>query len=184
MFFIEGIVQFLKANLDKYSLIKANNTKLFNLSIEKSRNNAKPQIKLVISQIDYLFNIFIPFLNSLDFKSKKALDFSDFKLITSLIYQGKHLIPEVKSFILQLSYTMNNYRLSTYSHLNLTSSPQGKNEPFSTDDKNTFLSPVNVNLFKDQVLALPPLFLKNNDGQVINIKTGEIIRDRDTFVVF
>ena len=101
-------------------MIKSNNTKLFNLSIEKPRNKAKSKIKLVISQIDYLFNIFIPFLDSLDFKSKKALDFYDFKLMTTLIYQGKHFIPEIKSFILQLSYTMNNYRLSTNKDLKMS----------------------------------------------------------------
>ena len=46
-------------------------------------------------------------------------------------------------------------------------------------DKKTVFSP--TNLFKDKILALPPLFVKNNEGQIINIKTGELIRD--TFVV-
>jgi len=50
--------------------------------------------------------MFIPFLESLNFQSKKSLDFYDFKIITTLIYQGKHLITNVllKSSIVQLSY--------------------------------------------------------------------------------
>ena len=133
---IEKIVEYLTENLDKYSKVKAKNSKLFNISIEKSRDNAKPKVKLSILQIDYLHNIFIPyfyngpFLNISSlysqlagnplpnlaqsrFISKKSLDFYDFSLLTTLIYQGKHLIPEIKEFILQVSYSMNNYRLST-----------------------------------------------------------------------
>ena len=131
----------------------------------------------MIFQIDYLFNIFIPFLDSLDFKSKKALDFSDFQLMTTLIYQGKHLIPEIKSFILQLSYTMKNYRLSTNKDLK-NNSYESKENLTNMDDKTVFSS---TNIFKDKFLALPPLFVKNNEGQIINIKTGEVIKD--TFVV-
>lgn len=150
---------------------------MFNLSIEKSRNKAKSEIKLAIFQIDYLFNIFIPFLDSFEFKSKKALDLSYFKLMTTLISQGKYLIPEIKSFILQLSYTVNNYRLSTNKDLK-RESYESKENLTNMDDKTVF-SP--KNLFKDKILALPPLFVKNNEGQIINIKTGKVIRD--TFVV-
>ncbi len=95
---------------------------MFNLSIEKARGNSKAKVKLAIFQIDYLFNIFIPFLESLNFQSKKKLDFNECllrrpKLITTLIYQGKHLKPEIKDFILECSYTMNNFRLSTFNNL-------------------------------------------------------------------
>ena len=114
---IEKIVEFLTDNLDKYSQFKAINTKVFNLRLEKPRGNSKDTVKLLIFQIDYLFNIFIPFLESLNFQSKKKLDFNDFKLITTLIFQGKHLKPEIKNFILDVSYTMNNFRLTTFNKL-------------------------------------------------------------------
>lgn len=171
---IEEIISFLISNLDHYSSIKATNTKLFNLSIEKSRGGAKPQVKLSIFQLDYLFNIFIPFLDSLNFQSKKALDFQDFKYITTLIYQGKHLIPEIKSFILQLSNTMNNFRLSTHNN-NLNKLLPIINEK-NADNKVTILS----NL-KNKYLIQSPLYVKNNEGQIINNETKEIIRD--TYVI-
>jgi hypothetical protein len=110
---IESIVTFLEAKLDKYSLVKASHTKLFNLNLEKASDNARPKIKLSITQLEYLINIFIPFLETIEFKSKKKLDFDDFKFIATLIYQGKHLKPEIKDLILQISYSMNNFRLTT-----------------------------------------------------------------------
>jgi hypothetical protein len=72
---IDKIIEFLTDNLDKYSQFKAINTKVFNLRIEKVRTegNAKAEVKLLIFQIDYLFNIFIPFLGSLNFQSKKKI---------------------------------------------------------------------------------------------------------------
>jgi hypothetical protein len=49
----------------------------------------------------------------MEFKSKKRLDFDNFKLISTLIYQGKYLKPEINDLILKISYSMNNFRLST-----------------------------------------------------------------------
>ena len=101
--------------LDKYSLFKASHSKLFYLSIDspKSMSNPKSKLKLSITQLDYLINIFIPFLETMEFKSKKILDFEDLKFISTLIYQGKYLRPEIKDLILKISYSMNNFRLST-----------------------------------------------------------------------
>jgi hypothetical protein len=48
------------------------------------------------------------------FISKKGLDYQDFKLICEAVYKGVHTLDDVKSLIIKLSYTMNNYRLSTY----------------------------------------------------------------------
>lgn len=105
--------------LNSYSLIKAENTKLFNLSFEKPKGDTRGKVSLTIVQLDYLVNIFIPFINSLTFHAKKELDFINFCQIANLIYQGRHFIlaRPIKTYILQLSYTMNNYRLSTNLHL-------------------------------------------------------------------
>jgi len=69
--------------LDPYSLVKSNKTKLFHLGFENSKGNIKEKIKLSIFQLDYIINIFIPFLESLNFQSKKKIDFYCFKLITT-----------------------------------------------------------------------------------------------------
>jgi hypothetical protein len=89
---LEKIIDYLFNQLNKYSQIKAHHTKLFNLSIEPSsrkENNTTAMVKLSIMQIDYLYNIFIPFLESLNVNSKKNLDFIDFKLISKLIFQAR-----------------------------------------------------------------------------------------------
>lgn len=165
---IEAIIKILKNLLDPYSLIKANNTKLFYLEIEKSKGNTKSKIKLSIFQIDFLVNIFIPFLEKLEFQSKKKLDFYDFKLITTLIYQGKHKIEEIKTFIWQLSKSMNNYRLSN----NIENKKTLMNK---CSDNNKLL--INNPIFIKSILSLTPLFGLNDEGQIINLKTGIIIRD-------
>jgi len=82
-----------------------------------------------------------------------------------LIYQGKHLIEEIKINILELSYTMNNYRLST--NTNKKNNLIKKN----INEKNFFPT-----IF-EKYLSLDPLFGLNDIGQIINYKTGKIIRD-------
>lgn len=125
-------------------------------------------VKLLILQIDYLNNIFVPYFSELNFLSKKKYDFLDFKLLTILIYQGKFLNPEINNFILKLSYTMNSYRLTSFNK-------------FPNDyilDLNQFnlwkLERINLeNLY----LNLPPIFIENNDGEIINVETKKVIRE-------
>jgi hypothetical protein len=50
----------------------------------------------------------------MSFITKKGLDFNDFKIMTSAIYKGSHKQEKIRSLILNLSNTMNNFRLSTY----------------------------------------------------------------------
>ena len=47
--------------------------------------------------------------------TKKYLDYLDFRTITFLIYEGKHLLENGKELILKLANSMNNSRLSTSS---------------------------------------------------------------------
>ena len=82
-----------------------------------------------------------------------------------LIYQGKHLIKDVKSYIVQLSYSMNNYRLSTN-----TDVKKNFNKTCTTDKKLFYY-------IIEKFLSLPPLFILNDSGQIINSKTSDIVRD-------
>lgn len=66
---------------------------------QKEMEKRKPFSIIQINQIDYVFNILIPMFDNLKFKSKKYKDYLDFKLLTTLIYEGKHLIPEGKDLI-------------------------------------------------------------------------------------
>jgi len=54
------------------------------------------------------------------FITKKGKDFYDFKILSTAIYNGIHRREEIISLILELSYSMNKYRLTTNTDLNKT----------------------------------------------------------------
>jgi hypothetical protein len=110
---LEKIREFLLNQLDEYSYILGNCTKLINIHDKKVKGNCKPISILEISQIDYLCNILIPYFDSLQFRTKKYNDYLDFKTIAFLILEGKHLTEKGKQLIIKLGDTMNNNRLST-----------------------------------------------------------------------
>lgn len=115
----EKIKEFLMENLgfDEPSLFKLKCTQVISINKVKARDIGKPSIILTIKNIRLLNNYFIPYFKDSIFISKKGLDFQDFKLIVQAVYKGSHKIDEIKSLILKLSYTMNNFRLSTCERL-------------------------------------------------------------------
>lgn len=110
---LEKIREFLLNQLDEYSCILGSSTKLINIYDKKAIGTNKPISTLEIYQIDYLVNILIPYFDTLEFKTKKILDYLDFKTIASLIFEGKHLLEDGKELIIKLGDSMNNSRLST-----------------------------------------------------------------------
>ena len=120
---IKKIKDYLINNLgfDKYSKFKLENSSAIAIVENKERNNAKCLIRLTISNINILTNYFIPYLENKRFITKKGKDFQDFKIICRAIYNGAYRTEEIKSLILKLSYTMNNFRLSSNSDTNKVS---------------------------------------------------------------
>ena len=120
---IKKIKDYLINNLgfDKYSKFKLENSSAIAIVENKERNNAKCLIRLTISNINILTNYFIPYLENKRFITKKGKDFQDFKIICRAIYNGAYRTEEIKSLILKLSYTMNNFRLSSNSYTNKVS---------------------------------------------------------------
>lgn len=114
---LEKIREFLLNLLDKYSYILGSNTKLISINDKKARGDNKPISILEISQIDYICNILIPYFDSIEFRTKKYIDYLDFKKIAFFILEGKHLTEKGKQLIIKLGDTMNNNRLSTNSNL-------------------------------------------------------------------
>ena len=112
------IKEFLEKNLDfdSYSIYKLKCSSIFTVRFEKPVNNSKPLVALTIKNVHVLNNYLIPFFeeNNLGFITKKGKDFIDFKIICKAIYIGAYHKEEIKSLILKFSYTMNNYRLSTF----------------------------------------------------------------------
>jgi LAGLIDADG endonuclease len=110
---LEKIKEFLFNQLDKNSLFLAKNSKLVYINDKSIRKNWKAITILEISQIDYICNYLIPFFDNLVFRTKKYLDYLDFRKIAFLILDGKHLSEKGRSIIVKLADTMNNSRLST-----------------------------------------------------------------------
>jgi hypothetical protein len=110
---IESIAQFLN-NLIPENLPELKNRPNF-IRVDKkdSQKNSKPFVYLTISRLDYIINVFIPFLDSLTFISKKGLDYQDWKTVALLRKQGKHLTAEGKVLITNICNRMNSNRLTT-----------------------------------------------------------------------
>jgi len=89
----------------------------------------------------------------MEFITKKGKDFIDFKIICEAVYNGSHKNNNIKSLILKLSYTMNNFRLSTTSGLTV------------------FLSKSEI----DQIVNAKPTIEHLKDGRVRDINSNKII---------
>jgi len=110
---LEKIRVFILGLLDEYSYILGSTTKLVNISDKKVKNGLRPVSILEISQIDFICNVLIPYLDGIEFRTKKYQDYLDFKIIALLILEGKYLANKGKELIIKLGDSMNNNRLST-----------------------------------------------------------------------
>lgn len=113
------IQEFLENSLafNSYSLYKLKNSSIMAITTNKNKainSNTKNSVTLTIKNIYIINNYLIPFFSDMEFLTKKGKDFNDFKIISQAIYVGAHRKEEIRSLILKLSNTMNNFRLSTY----------------------------------------------------------------------
>jgi len=107
----------------------------------------------------------LPFLEEMAFLSKKGLDFNDFKLICLAVYNGvllaeQHIKNDIKLLILKLSYTMNNFRLSTHTK---------PVEYLSKDEK-------------EKLMLTTPTVEYLSDGRIIDIVTKKVIHQQASCV--
>jgi hypothetical protein len=98
----------------------------------------------------------IPFLDDMAFLTKKAKDFHDLKIICRVMHNGAYRNEEIKRIILKLSYTMNNYRLST------------NTAPASSLSKDE----------RDKLVSVAPTIDHLYDGRVRDINTGKTIHQQ------
>lgn len=111
--------------MDFHSQLYAINTKLINI-VDQKEEGKNPFSILQVYQVDYVNNNLIPWLDKLQFHSKKFLDNLDYKVIATLIYQGKHLKPEGVDMINNIADRMNNKRLSTHPNSGLAPLSEGR----------------------------------------------------------
>ena len=127
-------------------------------------NDPRSLVRVRITNTNILTNYFIPFLNNMKFITKKREDFNDFKIICNAIYNGVHRNEEIKSLILKLSYTMNNYRLSNNS------------EP----EKISPLSKESI----DRIINAKPTITHLSDGRQLDNETKKVVNRRWNNCVF
>lgn len=92
------------------------NNDFIHLSINKAPNNKTyDMVYLKIHHLDYITKVFIPFLDSMKWQSKKELDYLDWKAVLKLKELGLHYTDEGLKLIDQILSQMNVNRLSSNS---------------------------------------------------------------------
>jgi hypothetical protein len=121
------IKEFLEKSLgfDKYSLYKLKNSSTIAVTTVKARKGSKSSVAITIKNVRVLNSYLVPFLEDMTFLTKKGQDFQAFKTICRVVHNGAYKNVEIKKIMLKLSYTMNNYRLSTNT---ASGSPLSKDE--------------------------------------------------------
>ena len=146
---------------DLYSLYRLKNSSTIAIATKKARSsNGKSSVSLIIRNIYVLNNYFIPLFADMEFLTKKGKDFHDFKIICQIIYVGAHKKEEIKSLILKLSNTMNNFRLSTY---------KGAVKSLSQEEI-------------EKLLSATPTFEHLLDGRVIDSATKKALPQQNSCV--
>jgi hypothetical protein len=108
--FLENFLGF-----NSYSMYKLKNSSTIEIATIKARNNnSKSSASITIKNINVLNNYFIPFFVDMEFLTKKGKDFHDFQIICKVVFEGAHRKEEIRSLVLKLSNTMNNFRFSNY----------------------------------------------------------------------
>lgn len=156
------IKEFLVNNLgfDKYSKAKLYSSSALSINHQNARKNSKGSVLLNIKNIHILNNYLVPYLDDMQFITKKGKDFKDFKLICKVLYKGAHKIDDIKTLILKLSLTMNNYRLSTcYETVELLSS-----------------------LERNTLANASPCIAHLSDGRQRDLVTGKIIHQHSSSI--
>ena len=152
------IKEFLENSLgfDTYNLYKLKNSSTIAITTIKAKNNSKSSVVITVKNVKFLQNYLLPFLDGMTFLTKKSQDFKDLKIICRAVYNGAYRKDEIKKIILKLSYTMNNYRLSTNTTPGL---------------------PLNIEERDKLIFALPTVEYIY-DGRVIDISTGKLIHQQ------
>lgn len=153
---LEKIREFLLDLLNEHSYILGSSTKLINILDNKPTGDNKPVSIIDITQIDFLCNILIPYFDNVEFRTKKYLDYLDFRTIAFMILEGKYLTEKGKELIIKLGDSMNNNRLST--------------------NLNPFILDANTKIELNNLINSKPLIHIDNEGRAKIISINRYIR--------
>ena len=108
------LMKSIKVYLENISGTEGNYTNAFGISEVRSNNpNHESTTRIETTRISYISDVFIPFLESLTWQSKKYLDFQDWKNIFKFKEQGHHHSDKGGKLIDLIISQTNNNRLST-----------------------------------------------------------------------
>lgn len=110
------LLEKIKVYLENLPGTKGNYVGALGISTVKFNNpNQQSATRIETTRISFITCILIPFLENLTWRSKKWLDFQDWKNILRLKEQGHHLTEQGVKLICLILSQMNNNRLSTTS---------------------------------------------------------------------
>ncbi len=130
---------------------------------DKTDGKQLDMIILNITRTDYLSKVFIPLFDSLEWHSKKYLDFQDWKAIFKIKEKGLHYLPSGKELLELVLSQMNTKRLSTY-----------KSKLVNREELLTQI---------DELLSLPSNYEIKEDGRVWIISEKKYYRDKNSIAV-
>lgn len=154
-YFLENSLGF-----DTYSLYKLKNSSTIAVTTVKAINNPKSTVAITVKNVKVLNNYLLPFLDEMLFLTKKGQDFKDLLIISRAVYNGSYRKQKIKRITLKLSYTMNNYRLSTNAN---------PDSSLSNEER-------------DKLISSPPTVEYLYDGRVIDSCTGKLIHQQTSCV--
>jgi len=138
------------------------------LHLEK-KSKDKDILKLHITRMEYLLNVFIPLFDSLSWHSKKYLDYLDWKALLYIKAKGLHYLPEGIEVVDLILGQMNNKRLTT--------NRESVKETVSRVDRKLLLEKI------ENLLSKPSNFEVKEDGRIFIISENRYYSNKNKLQV-
>jgi hypothetical protein len=162
---LKGTLGFQISQKGNADLMIAIRTFIYKLGKEKFDTGVNLNLEqnvwyLRVMREDLIKEVLIPFFSSLNFHTKKFLDFQDWVAISKIREKGLHSLPEGKELIDRITSQMNNYRFSTSGKLS-SEIPKIDRATLRADIAN--------------LLARPSNYERGSDGRIFDIYLGRYI---------
>lgn len=106
-----NLMEAIKVYLSKLPKNKLNNLSSVKPSMVKNKKTGV--ISLMVTDIDSMYDILLPFFDSLDFKSRKYIDYKMWSVTLKMHKLGHFYLPEGKALLIKLANSINTNRYST-----------------------------------------------------------------------
>lgn len=161
------------------------NTELDALIDNSTNNNwvnisvSKDIYSINTSNVIFIQYALIPLLDSLNWHTKKYLDYSALKYIVAILIKGFHYLPKGIELIEKITNQMNNYRLSTFEP-KVQSVPfkaeveELLNQPSNYEIKEGKLFIISLNRFRIDNTSIPIKLVDLNTNESLNLFSSQL----------